>query len=370
VDTEVDVAPEVEPARVRLRWRPVWFVLGAVLLLVITLVGAAGLVPAPYVVYAPGSAIDTAPAITTPGTKAYDDTSTILFLTASLRGASRRASFIESWWGWLRPDQDVFPRKAILGDQTGRENREAALQAMTASQEVAAKVALEHLGYEVPEEGTGAIVSGVVEGAPVSEAVAPGDVIVAVDGEPIEVDTQLRGALDGKAPGDVVVLTVERHGEEGETEDVEVELIEDPDEPERALLGVSVVTRDLSYDLPFPVRVDTEDVGGPSAGLALTLGILDHLTPGPLAGDTAVAVTGTIAPDGTVGEVGGIPQKGVAAERAGAELLLVPKAEEEAARRSVGSGVEVVGVTDLDDALEALAEVGGNALDLDTTGDG
>ncbi len=129
-------------------------------------------------------------------------------------------------------------------------------------------------------------------------------------------------------------------------------------------------TRDLTYDLPFPVRVDTDDVGGPSAGLALTLGILDHLTPGPLAGDVDVAVTGTIGPDGTVGEVGGIPQKGVAAEDAGADLLLVPEAEEDAARRSVGSDVQVVGVADLQDALAALDAVGGNALDLDRTGDG
>lgn len=370
MDSEVASAPQVVPARVRLRWRPVWFVLGAVLLLVVTLIGAAGLVPAPYVVYAPGSAIDTGPAITTPGTRSYDDTSTILFLTASLRGASRRAPFIEAGWGWLMPDQDVFPRKAILGEQTGQENRQAALQAMTASQEVAAKVALEHLGYEVAEEGTGAVISGVVPGTPVSEVVEPGDVIVAVDGEPISLDSQLRGALEGKAPGDEVVLTVERHREEGAEEDVAVELIEDPEDPDRALLGVSVFTRDLTYDLPFPVRVDTDDVGGPSAGLALTLGILDHLTPGPLAGDADVAVTGTIAPDGTVGEVGGIPQKGVAAEDEGADLLLVPAAEEAAARRSVGRDVRVVGVADLQDALEALDEAGGNALDLDRSGGG
>ena len=207
-------------------------------------------------------------------------------------------------------------------------------------------------------------------GSPVSEVVVPGDVIVGVDGEAIELDSDLRTSLDGLAPGDEVTLTIEHHGEEDEQEDVTTELIEDPEEPGRALLGVSVFTRDLSYDLPFPVRVDTDDVGGPSAGLALTLGILDHLTPGPLAGNTDVAVTGTIAPDGTVGEVGGVPQKGVAAEGAGAGLLIVPEGEEAQARRSVGRDVEVVGVSDLEGALEALASVGGNALELDRTGDG
>jgi PDZ domain-containing protein len=128
-----------------------------------------------------------------------------------------------------------------------------------------------------------------------------------------------------------------------------------------------VFTRDLHYDLPFPVRIDTEDVGGPSAGLALTLGLLDLLTPGSLTGGETIATTGSIDPDGVVGEVGGVAQKAVAAERAGARLILVPEAEADDARRFAGD-LEVVGVSTLDDALEALAGIGGNALELDRPG--
>ncbi|HMJ79192.1 MAG TPA: S16 family serine protease, partial [Iamia sp.] len=142
------------------------------------------------------------------------------------------------------------------------------------------------------------------------------------------------------------------------------------EDPDRTLLGVvQVFTRDLSYELPFPVQIDTEDVGGPSAGLALTLGILDVLTPGSITGEHTVAVTGTIDPAGTVGEVGGVGQKAVAATREGAELLLVPEPEAALAERFAGDDVRVVGVETLADALDALADLGGNADDLADAGD-
>ena len=357
------------PVAVRLRWHPLFLVLGAALVVVALLVGAAGVVRAPYVVFAPGNAFDTAPAISTPGTESYSSDGEVLFLTVSLRGATRRVGYVEAALGWLQGDHDVAPRRAIIGDQSGAENRQQNLQMMTSSQEVAAKVALDHLGYDVPEEGSGAQVLSVVQGAPVASVLDPGDVIVGVDGTTVDLDAQLRSALDGKAPGDEVSLSVERHGE-GEAEDVTTTLVADPEDASRALLGVGVATRDLSYDLPFPVTIDTEDVGGPSAGLALTLGILDHLTPGSLTGGQDVAVTGTIEPDGTVGDVGGVAQKAIAAEDAGAELMLVPDAEVADARRLASDQLQVVGVSDLDDALAALAAAGGNALELPTDGGG
>lgn len=348
-------------------WHPVWFVLGGVLAVVAVLIGAAGLVRAPYVVFAPGSAFDTEEAITTPGTQSYPSKGEVLFLTVSLRGASQQVGYLEAAWGWLQEDQDVAARKVILGGQTGAENREQSLQMMNGSQEVAAKVALEHLGYEVPANGTGAVILSTVEGSPVASVVEPGDVIVGLDGVTIDLDSQLRNLLAEARPGDEVTLSIQRGGE-GEPEEVVTELIAAPDDPDRALLGVGVVTRDLTYEMPFPVKIDTEDVGGPSAGLALTLGILDHLTPGSLTGGADVAITGTIAPDGTVGEVGGVAQKTVAADQAGASLLLVPEAEVDDARPTAPDDLEVVGVADLDDALAALASVGGNALELDTGG--
>ena len=87
------------------------------------------------------------------------------------------------------------------------------------------------------------------------------------------------------------------------------------------MIGVHVFPH---FDFPVKVAVDTAGIGGPSAGLAMTLAILDDLTPGDLTGGKRVAVTGTIDPEGNVGEIGGIEQKAVAAQAAGAQLFIVP----------------------------------------------
>lgn len=351
----------------RLGWHPLWKVLGALLVLTLVTVAGGSFVRAPYVVYAPGSAIETQAAVDAPGTEVYGSDGSVLFLTVSLRGASRRVGFAETLVGWLHPDQDVFPRSAILGEQSGEENREEAAQEMSASQEVAAKVALEHLGYDVPVRGTGVVISGTIEGTPAADVLEPGDVVVELDGAPVDTDGDLRGAIAPRAAGEVVTVVVER-GEADERLTVGVELVSDPDDPGRTLLGViNVFTRDLTFDLPFPVEVDTRDVGGPSAGLALVLGILDVLTPGSLTGGRDVAVTGTIGLDGSVGQVGGIEQKTVAARHAGADLILVPEEEAPLAMEAAG-GTEVVGVASLEEALAALDAIGGNALALDRSG--
>lgn len=374
VPAPVPVVPRAP--RIRLRWHPLFVVLGVVLSLTVLAVGAAGVVRAPYVVYAPGSAIPTEPAISAPGTETFETDGEVLFLTVSLRGASRRMGYIEALWGWLRGDQDVYPRDAILGGQTGEENREAAVQEMALSQEVAAKVALEHLGYEVPVDGTGVVITDTIEDTPADEVLQPFDVITEVDGTPTPTDAELRTELEAREAGDVVQVTFERDGDgdpttedDGDERTEGVELVADPDDPERTLLGVvQVFTRDLTYELPFPVEIDTEDVGGPSAGVALTLGILDVLTPGSITGGATIAVTGTIDPEGRVGEVGGVGQKAVAASREGAEMLLVPASEAAIAERFAADDVEVVGIETLDDALAALDRLGGNALDLPDDG--
>jgi PDZ domain-containing protein len=112
---------------------------------------------------------------------------------------------------------------------------------------------------------------------------------------------------------------------------------------------------------PIEVTIDTRRVSGPSAGLAFTLSIIDVLTPGDLTGGRRIAVTGSIATDGTVGTVGGVEQKAVTARRNGAVLMLVPAGEAKAARAHA-DGLKVVAVRTVDDALDALARAGGDLL--------
>jgi PDZ domain-containing protein len=133
-------------------------------------------------------------------------------------------------------------------------------------------------------------------------------------------------------------------------------------------MGVRPSPRGVDFDFPFDVVIDTGDVGGPSAGLAFTLAIIDDLTPGDLTGGAKVAVTGTIAGDGSVGPVGGTGQKAAAVRAGDYDAFLVPSADYQAALGRAGD-VEVVAVDTLDEALAALADLGGNADDLPAAGD-
>jgi PDZ domain-containing protein len=151
--------------------------------------------------------------------------------------------------------------------------------------------------------------------------------------------------------------------EPGGTRTVDMALGARPEDASRSYLGVSLQTNDLSFEFPVEVTIDSGRVGGPSAGLAFTLGLLDVLTPESLTGGLSIATTGTMELDGRVGPIGGIHQKVEAAKRRGVQLMLVPSSELEEAR-TYADGLRIEGVDDLDDALAVLSTVGGGDLVL------
>ncbi|MEY3055126.1 MAG: hypothetical protein RL550_1649, partial [Actinomycetota bacterium] len=147
---------------------------------------------------------------------------------------------------------------------------------------------------------------------------------------------------------------------------VEVALMESPSEPGRVIIGFN--PRDTrTVQLPVEIDIDTDSIGGPSAGLAFTLALIDALTPGELSPPGGVAVTGTMSGDGEVGPIGALVQKAVAVRRSGAELFLVPSAQSvndlAAARSAAGPGVEIVPVATLEEAVAALAARGGTPVE-------
>ncbi|MET8408185.1 S16 family serine protease [Streptomyces sp. NPDC005195] len=109
------------------------------------------------------------------------------------------------------------------------------------------------------------------------------------------------------------------------------------------------------------VTLKLADVGGPSAGLLFTLGIIDKLdgdgSGGDLTGGRTVAGTGTIDADGKVGAVGGVALKTQAARRDGATVFLVPRAECSDARAELPKGLRLVAVTTLKGAVDALVSL-------------
>lgn len=261
---------------------------------------------------------------------------------------------------WLRvrtsDTVEAVPRSTIYPPGSDRDEvaeQNAAL--MADSQLTATIVALEELGYDL--EGRGALVAAVTNDA-VTDELQQGDVIIAVDGEPVAENGDVVAAVRSRQAGDRIVLDVV--DPDGDRREVAVELGASPDDPGAAYVGI-LLTTDL--DLPVDVVIDAGVIGGPSAGLLFALSIVDLLGEEDLTGGAVIAGTGTVARDGTVGPVGGVRQKLVGAtvthdDGRPADVFLVPRDNLDEARGTpVGRDVLLVPVDTLGDALAALDEL-------------
>ncbi|WP_435770872.1 YlbL family protein [Nocardioides sp. SYSU DS0651] len=290
--------------------------------LVLILAGVALAVPLPYGSYSPGPTFDIlgkdadeAEFVQVDGHKAYYDEGQIRFTTVVASAHGDKLTLGDALARWLDPDRAVVPYDIVHpADRTAEDEEiEGAIQ-MTTSQDVAKAVALEELGHEVP---AAVQVSHVDAGSPADGKLLVRDIFLAVDGKKVETGDDVVKAVRAHDDGSPVVFDIKRGKRELE---VRVKPEIDDGTPR---VGVNL---GLGYQFPFDInlRVDPS-VGGPSAGLMFALAIYDTLTPGSLTGGEAVAGTGELLPDGTVGAIGGIEQKIAGAEEAGAELFFVPE---------------------------------------------
>lgn len=334
------------------RW---WYVVAAAALVVLG-VTAASIVEVPYYAIAPGRPVSTAPLVSVTEGPSFDPDGAIFLTTVSLQ----RTSALGALLGWLDPEVDVVKEEVVLPPGTPPSRLRATnLEAMDGSKQAALGVAYEALGFDAIR-GTGAIVDTVLDGTPAAGALASGDTIVAVGDREVGLSFEVSEALEALAPGDVVVLRVE--GSDGEVREERIVLGANPDAPDRPFLGVLLQTRDFALEFPYDVSIDSEEIGGPSAGLAFTLEVIDRLTEGDLTGGEEVAATGEMGLDGRIGSIGGAAQKGVAVEDAGIGLFLVPRANLEQARREISGDLRVEAVDTLEDALRVLEDAGGDPL--------
>jgi PDZ domain-containing protein len=293
-----------------------------------------------------------------------------LYMVDVLVGPATPYQYILSKLGLLHTFEQgtqLVPTKDVLGTTPAGQLTCQDSQQMTGSTSSASVVALRHLGYQVKENDLGAQLYEVAPGSPASAAgLQCNDVVIAVNGQPIHTSNDLSNAIKAGAPGEMARITVQRVGPGGkpQTQTLSAKLGTPPaalGPPARAnegFLGVVSTTR-TTYTFPFDVNIDVGGIGGPSAGLALTLGILDILSNGDLTGGHAVAATGTIELDGTVGDVGGVTQKAVAVRKAGAKVFFVPADELKDAQKEAGS-MKIYPVKTLQQALDDLEALGGH----------
>jgi PDZ domain-containing protein len=262
----------------------------------------------------------------------------------------RKASLIERLFPSLQEGSSLIPASVINPEGVSdKQRRQSSSLDMTRSQKIAAAVALEALGYDVDATPNGAEVSLVVPDSPAASAgLQPADVIVKANGKDVRTPADLRDAMVDVEPGQAVQMTIRR---DGELTDYTLQTQPSEDDPERAVIGV-LVQQAARIDLPVKISIDAGAVGGPSAGLAFALGIVDELGPDVDQG-RRVVVTGELGLDGQVGEIGGVKQKAIGARRAGADIFVVPEDNAAEARR-YADDVEVVAVDTFDEALEAL----------------
>jgi PDZ domain-containing protein len=247
-------------------------------------------------------------------------------------------------------------------------------------------VALHHLGYPAEIVPGEVIINQILclkasadgqtcaEPAPADELLDPGDTLREVDGSALSTIDDLGPVLARHEVGDSVHVKFERPGKGKQEGDVT--LIASNDGTNRAIIGFQPVDT-ATAKLPFEVTIRTEAIGGPSAGLAFTLTLIDELTPGELTGKNRIAVTGTINADGTVGAIGGLNAKTSAVKQAGAKVFIVPSEQGhdpdnpdsiETAKKVAGNDLIIVDVKNLDEALAALAKYGGNSGSLGQPG--
>lgn len=296
----------------------------------------------PYYAEGPGPAREVMPLIDFEGHQRFESSGRLALTTVSFE----QLTPVTALAAWLDPDRAVIEQDLLFPpgvDQAQEERR--SLSQMDQSKINAAYVVLRELTDYPEDRGQGALIEATATGCPAEDRLFPGDVIVAIDGEPIDSVAEAGRVIRSVEPGVEMVFDLDVDGERVR-ERFARERCLDGAEP---IIGVSMVDA-----FPFPIAISSGEIGGPSAGLLFALGLYELMTPEDLTRGRFIAGTGTLGLDGSVGPIGGIRDKIVAARDAGAQVFLVP-ADNMAEVGDVDTGeMRIISVASFDEALQAL----------------
>lgn len=308
----------------------------------------------------PGDAYELSPFVEVEG-RDDDDAGTLSLMTVTMFNATPAlyvmAQFQEGY-KVLDPNQVRSPH------ESDEEYNVRQLKLMSDSQVNALQVAFEQaqLPYEVSSNGV--FIMNVLEDGAAAGLLSPGDRLLEIDGQNYGSMEEFLDYLSTKQVGDEVELLIER---DERRLNQSITLAPLPTEPERPGIGISFV-EDKDIETTPKVNIDSEAIGGPSAGLMFTLEILNQLLDEDITQGYDIAGTGTMESDGTVGRIGGIDQKIIAADRAGIDIFFAPDDSTESGLPSnyevaletaeeIGTEMEIVPVTDIESVLDYLAEL-------------
>jgi PDZ domain-containing protein len=328
--------------------------------LALALLVTAGLIKVPYVLLTPGPAFSTIGEvegqkfISINGAQTYQTEGDLFMTTVSeFGGPSEGIDVFQAIWGWLSPTQEVSPREAYYDESvTEEENRAQNVEAFSTSQTYAVGAALKHLDLPVLEN---VVVSSITEGTPAAGLLKAGDRIVSVDGISAATPKEVANLVRKRPVGSVLNFQIVRNGNELTIQVTSAAREDDPgteeDEDGLPYVGIGL---DMQYQANFTIDFAQTGIGGPSAGMMFSLGIVDLLTPGALTQGKQIAGTGTIDGDGNVGPIGGIVHKLQGAKNVGATLFLAPKLNCDEVVGNIPDGLTVVPVESLTTAVTAI----------------
>ena len=315
----------------------------------------------------PGGAYELSPLVKVEDGDEQDE-GTFSLMTISV-GKATPATYL---WSKVSEKMKLLPANKVR--RHGEDDQEyniRQLRLMTDSQFNAITVAFEKTGKPVEIDFTGIYIQQVVEGSAADGKLKAGDRVVGVDGKPLEEPDQFATYVADQRKGDAIQVDAERKGKPFKTT---ITLTEIPKAKGKVGLGIAFL-EDRSLKTIPKVNFNTSEIGGPSAGLMFTLEIINQLVPSDITKGYTVAGTGEMLPGGTVGRIGGIDFKVMAADRDGMEIFFAPDDElpeevkeanpgitsnyEEAAKtaKKIGTSMKIVPVKTVDDALEYLKKL-------------
>ncbi|EGA89431.1 proteases-like protein [Planococcus donghaensis MPA1U2] len=308
----------------------------------------------------PGGAYELSPLVEVVGGD-EDDEGTLSLMTVSMLTATP-ALYI---WAKIREGYKVLqPEQVRSPHESDEEYNVRQLKLMSDSQVNALQVAFEQaeLPYELSNNGV--FVLNVLDGGAADDVLAPGDRVLEIDGTKYTEMQQLIDYLSDKESGETINVLYEREKREISTD---IKLAPLPTDPDRIGLGISFV-EDKAIQTTPEVEIDSEKIGGPSAGLMFTLEILNQLVEEDITKGYDIAGTGTMESDGSVGRIGGIDQKIMAADSASIDIFFAPSEPVEGGGDSnytiavetaekIGTDMKIIPVETIEDALEFLDEL-------------
>ncbi len=336
------------------------------------LVVVLGLLPTSEYAITPGQATLVPPLVSVSGASTSQHHSRIYLVDVYLQRLSVLSDLVDHLRGgavqFVSENQLLSP-----GVPASQLDAQGYLQ-MADSQQAATVSALRALGWRPRVSGDGAVVTAVASSSPAATAgLGVGDLIRSLNHTPVSSGCALVRALAHVQPGENLQLQIQPASFSATgvltrtaARSVSLRATRAPAGLTSPCPGVGRLSAYLGVGIedgvlvqsPVQVSVDTANIGGPSAGLAMTLAIIDRLSKNPVAGSIPVAATGTISLNGQVGEVGGVAEKTVAVQRAGATVFFVPVAEVSQATAVAGASLRVIGVSTLTQVLGELRHLG------------